>query len=338
MTTSAPAPRRRNPLPLIIIGIVLLALIAYIVVARIAYDTMSLRGTRTPREVLAPQMAYQDVSFPSRGRDYPVYAFWQTTTPDAPVIINVHGYGGSRYQPFIQNRAQILVDLGYNVLSLDLSDNGGQTIEDGRISMGFDERYDVLGAYDYLISQGYAPEKIGLVGESMGAATSLMAAELQPSIKIIWADSPFRDAPEVLREQAGVLGFPSFIVSGSLVWAQVMSNDDIAQASPMTDAANLAENDQSVYLITCVEDQVVNPHHGHDLYAQFQELGIDVQFWELGCTDHATGILFAPEEYVARLGAFLGNHFGMALPEAEATAEPRAEATPEATVEATPDA
>jgi uncharacterized protein len=220
MTTSAstpPAPRRRNLIPIIVIGVILLAVIAYIVVARIAYDSMSLRGTRAPHEVLAPQSAHEEVSFLARGRNYPVYAFWQTTTPDAPVIINVHGYIGSRYQPFIQMRADTLVSLGYNVLSLDLSDNGGQTIEDERISMGFDERYDVLGVYDYVISLGYAPEKIGLVGESMGAATSLLTAELQPSIKIIWADSPFRDAPEVLEEQAGALGFPSFVVSGALV-------------------------------------------------------------------------------------------------------------------------
>ena len=317
MTTSQPVRSpRRNLIPLIVIGVILLAVIAYIVVARIAYDTMSLRGTRSPHTVLAPETAYEEVSFPSRGRSYPVYAFWQTTTPDAPVIINVHGYGGSRYQRFIQNRAAVLVNLGYNVLSVDLSDNGGQTVEDGRISMGFDERYDVLGAYDHLISLGFAPEQIGLVGESMGAATSLMTAILQPSIKIIWADSPFRDAPEVLGEQAGALGFPSFVVSGALVWAQVLANDNIVEASPMQGAASLAENDQSVYLITCVEDQIVNPHHAHDLYADYQAAGVDVQFWELDCTDHATGILFAPDEYVERLSAFLGDHFASVLPDA----------------------
>lgn len=340
MSTSRSAPRRRNLIPIIVIGVIVLAIVAYIVVARLAYDSMSLRGTRSPHVQTAPLTAYEDVTFPSRGRDYTVYAFWQTTTPDAPVIINVHGYIGSRYQRFIQNRAQALVDLGYNVLSLDLSDNGGQTIEDNRISMGFDERYDVLGAYDYLISQGYAPEKIGLVGESMGAATSLMAAILQPTIKIVWSDSPFRDAPEVLREQAGALGFPSFVVSGAMVWAQVLSNDNIAEASPMQGAESLAANDQSVYLITCVEDQIVNPHHANDLYAEYQAANVDVQFWEIPCTEHATGILFTPEEYIARLGEFLGNHFGMPLPAevlAEATDAPLSD-TPEATAEATPSA
>lgn len=300
--TAASSPRRKRLL-YFLAGLILFALGAYIVMARVAYDTMSLTGDLRPE--LLPDTPYEEVSFPSRGRDYPVYAFWQTTSPDAPVIISVHGYKNSRYTDYIQNRADILVNLGYNVLTPDLSDNGGKTIEDGRISMGFDERYDVLGAYDYLISQGFTADKIGLVSESMGAATSLLAAELEPSIKVIWADSPFSDAPQVLREQAGVFGLPGFIVSGGLLWGRLLSNDNVFEASPMRAAATLAENDQSVYLMTCMSDEIVNPHHARDLFPIYQAAGVDVQFWEIACTQHATGILSDPEEYTERLREFL---------------------------------
>lgn len=301
-TSPTPAPRRSRVL-LIVIGVLLLLMVAYVLLARVAYDTMSLTGELRPE--LLPQTAYEEVSFPSRGRDYPVYAFWQTTSPDAPVIINVHGYKNSRYTTYIQNRADILVNLGYNVLSPDLSDNSGRTVEDGRISMGFDERYDVLGAYDYLLAQGFTADRIGLVSESMGAATSLLTAELQPSIKVIWADSPFSDAPMVLTEQAGALGFPGFIVSGGLAWGQLLSNDNVYEASPIRAAASLAQNDQAVYLVTCTTDAIVNPHHARDLYPAYQAAGVDVQLWEIGCSEHATGILFTPDEYTQRLGEFL---------------------------------
>lgn len=242
MTTATPVPAstpspRRNRLLIIIAVIVVLLLLAYIALARVAYD--------------------------------------------------------------------ILIALGYNVLTPDLSDNSGKTFEDGRISMGFDERYDVLGAYDYLLAQGFTADRIGLVEESMGAATSLLAAELEPSIKVIWADSPFSDAPEVLAEQAGMFGLPGFIVSGGLVWGQVLSNDNVNDAVPMDAAATLAENDQSVYLVTCTTDLVVNPHHARDLYPVYQAAGVDVQLWEIPCDSHATGILFTPEEYTQRLGGFL---------------------------------
>lgn len=301
-TPVTPSPRRRRLL-WILFGTLLLAVIAYIILARIAYDTMSLTGELRPE--LLPERPYEEVSFPSRGRDYPVYAFWQTTSPDAPAIINVHGYKNSRYTHYIQDRANYMVDMGYNVLTPDLADNSGKTVEDGRISMGFDERYDVLGAFDYLLSLGFTPDRIGLVSESMGAATSLLTAELQPDIKVIWADSPFSDAPMVLREQAGVFGLPGFIVSGGLVWGRILSNDDVADASPIRAAASLAANHQAVYLITCEQDQIVNPHHARDLYPAYQAAGVDVQLWEIPCTDHATGILYTPDEYVSRLREFL---------------------------------
>jgi dipeptidyl aminopeptidase/acylaminoacyl peptidase len=302
-SATVPASPRRKYLLFFLAGLIVIALGAYIVITRIAYDRMSLTGDLRPE--LLPDTPYEEVSFPSRGRDYPVYAFWQTTTPDAPVIINVHGYKNSRYTDYIQNRADILVRLGYNVLSPDLADNSGKTFEDGRISMGFDERYDVLGAYDYLIAQGFTPDKIGLVSESMGAATSLLTAAMEPTIKVIWADSPFSDAPTVLGEQAEVLGMPRFVVSGGLLWGQILSNDNVFEASPIKVADVLAANDQAVYLVTCTTDAVVNPHHAHDLYPVYQDAGVDVQLWEIGCDQHATGILFAPEEYTERLRDFL---------------------------------
>jgi uncharacterized protein len=302
-TTPSSASPHRNRLLFLIAGLIILILGAYIVVARIAYDRMSLTGDLRPE--LLPQTPYEEVSFSSRGRDYPVYAFWQTTSPDAPAIINVHGYKNSRYTEYIQGRADILVNLGYNVLSPDLADNSGKTYEDGRISMGFDERYDVLGAYDYLISLGFTSDQIGLVSESMGAATSLLTAALEPSIKVIWADSPFSDAPAVLGEQAEVLGMPRFVVGGGLLWGRLLSNDNVFESSPIQLGDTLAANDQAVYLSTCTTDAVVHPHHPRDLYAAYQAAGVDVQLWEIGCEQHATGILFTPEEYTERLREFL---------------------------------
>ncbi len=295
------SPKRR--IAYLLIGILMLLVIIYIFIAHMAYDLISLPDQTFP--VVLPDRPYEEVSFLSHGRTYPVYAFWQTTKPDAPVIINVHGYKNSRYSEYIQNRARILLDMGYNVLTPDLSDNGGKTIEDGRISMGFDESYDVLGGYDFLISKGFKPEQIGLVGESMGAAISLRVARFQPEIKVIWADSPYLDAPLVLREWTEAAGFPSFLVTGGLIWGQIFSNDAINAVSPITEGADLAAHKQAVYLMTCASDTIVNPHHAKDLYADYQAKGVDVQFWEIQCTDHASGISFDRAEYIKRLGEFL---------------------------------
>jgi dipeptidyl aminopeptidase/acylaminoacyl peptidase len=300
----AASKRLRHRIAIILISLFILVIIVHVFAARMAYDFIS--NSPQPFTVILPDTTFEEVSFLSHERNYLVYAFWQTTKPDAPVIINVHGYKGSRYAKYIQDRAKTLLDVGYNVLTPDLSDNGGKTIEDGRISMGFDEKYDVLGSYDFLISKGFEPERIGLVTESMGAAASLLAMQIQPQLKVIWADSPFSDAPMVLREQASNLNVPSFVIDGSLVWAKILSNDDVFSVSPIRLGEDLAINKHSVYLTTCESDAVVNPHHARDLYAKYKTLGVDVQFWEnKNCDEHIGGFLFDRDEYTKQLSKFL---------------------------------
>lgn len=58
---------------------------------------------------------------------------------------------------------------------------------------GESERHDVLGAVDHLLSQGYAPGRIGVIGASLGACAALMAAAEEPAIAAVVADSPRRD-------------------------------------------------------------------------------------------------------------------------------------------------
>jgi len=206
-------------------------------------------------------------------------------------------------------RAQALVDLGYTVLSIDLNDNGGQTVNDDRISFGDGERYDVLGAFDYLLEQGFPSDKIGLVGESLGGATILLAAQIEPRIRAIWADSPYSDAPMVLRERSQSFGYPPFIVDLALLWSS-LSTDDPRRAVPIRHGTRLAAAGQSVYLMTCEEDTSVFPHHARDMYAQFTQDRVNVQLWNIPCLSHATGRLFTPIEYMSRLDAFLQANLG----------------------------
>src|SRR5258708_23296008 len=84
-----------------------------------------------------PSGEYQDVTFPSRGQNYRVYAYYLPGKAHAPVLINVHGYKGTRHDQGELDRAAGLRALGYNVLSLDLTDNGGAPIGNGPISWGY---------------------------------------------------------------------------------------------------------------------------------------------------------------------------------------------------------
>ena len=103
-----------------------------------------------------------------RGTFFP--ASISSGTASNKTIIVVHGYTSNR---LVKGRTPKLVEhfvpKGYNVLAFDLSSQGKS---DGNlITLGLHEKYDLLGAVDYLKSRDHAGDHIGVIGFSMGAAT-----------------------------------------------------------------------------------------------------------------------------------------------------------------------
>ncbi len=298
------SPKRR--FLLFITSAVLLAVITiYAAVSLQAYNTLSLPDMQ--HSTATPSGDYQDVSFLSRGQSYQVYGFF-TSAPGAQALISVHGYRRNRRDDYHLKRAAYLHDLGYNVLSIDLSDSGGDTVAQGRISMGFRERWDVLGAYDYLLSKGFAPDHIGLVGESMGAATVLLAGALDSRIRAIWADSPYTRADTLAGEQAEKGGFPRIVVPGGMVWGVILSGDRLWEAAPIDAGPAFAAHKQAVYLVHCMPDQRVFFHHSVDLNAAYQSAGVDVTFWPVPDGEHTSALVNHRDEYLQRLDAFFKQH------------------------------
>ncbi len=304
-SSSKPIHARRLGLRLLI-GLLIGVFVIYSGVSLLAYNDMSFAKRHFASGT--PGGVFNDVSFAARGQDYLVRAFYLPGLPDMPALVDVHGYNMSRHSEYHLRRTNGLRDLGYTVLSLDLSDNGGDTFQNGRISMGFSERWDVLGAYDYLLTKGFAPGRIGLVSESMGAATSLVAASMEPGIGAVWADSPFEDASIVLGEQAAMHNYPPVIIAGGMVWGVLIVGERIWEVKPIADGPKLAAHHQAIFLVATRGDHTVLFHHGTDLYAAFQAAGVDATFWEVPDLDHVKTITVYYDEYMRRLKAFFGLH------------------------------
>ncbi len=275
-------------------------IMAYVFMSVQAYNAVSLPPLPRPRNM--PTERYENVHFSSRGQNYQVVAFWFAGQPGAPVLITVHGYKGSRYDE-LPVTAQYHA-LGYNVLSVDLSDSAGDTVGNGRISMGYSERWDVLGAFDYLLARGYTPDQIGLVGVSMGAATVLLAAEVDPRIRAVWADSAYARADTELGEQAVLDGLSPLFVPGGMLAGLLISGDRLWEAAPITGAPDLAAHRQAVYLVHCDDDIVVPVHHGIELYHAFRAAGVNVTFWQVPGGEHAAAIAYHQAEYLRRFDTF----------------------------------
>ncbi len=297
----------RRLLRIFIALLVVIILIGYPLISLFAYNTLSLPGAK---QTATPNTPFEDVKFPSRGQNYLVSAYYIKSSADAQTLILVHGWKGSRHGRGEIERTQDLQKLGYNILSLDLTGSAGETVGIGRITMGYLERYDVLGAFDYLLGLGVPAQKIGLVGTSMGGATVILAAGLEPRLKAIWADSPFADPFVAVSEQTETFGFPRLIVPGGMLWSMMITGQRLWESRAVDQGAGLAQGKQALQLAHCVNDNFVFFHHSKDIQAAFLPLGVNVSLWSETCVTERSKIIHAVMfddfhvVYLQRLDAF----------------------------------
>ena len=113
------------------------------------------------------------------------------------LVVLVHGKGG-----FWSEMAAIGRDLnraGYDVLLFDLRGHGQS--DPARLSMGRRERVDLRAVLAWGERQGFPADRIGWLGQSMGASALVMEAAGNPRIRVAVLDSPFGHLPELLDDQ-----------------------------------------------------------------------------------------------------------------------------------------
>lgn len=130
-----------------------------------------------------------------------LFARYYHTRDGAPLQIQCHGYRGNPLREF-SGGGLVAIENGYNVLMIYQRAHG---LSEGRtISFGEKERLDLLNWINYSIRE-LGADKIALMGISMGAATVLMASELElPSeVKCIAADCPYSTTEEIIKLVVG---------------------------------------------------------------------------------------------------------------------------------------
>jgi hypothetical protein len=162
-------PRRGlSPRLVVLIALPLVLLALYLLVA-LAMVYLATRPEHHPLEAHPSQLGlqYEDVSFKPRGGDIELKGWLLKGSPQAPYLIFVHGIGDQRTgNKALDLAARLLRDGGYNILLFDLraqGESGGSFVSAGEF-----ERFDVLGAYDFVTSQGAVPGRVGLVSRSYG--------------------------------------------------------------------------------------------------------------------------------------------------------------------------
>ena len=127
--------------------------------------------------------------------------------PGAPTLLTFHGYRSMALRDCAGAFA-LGQKLGFNVLAVDQRSHGKS---DGQaITFGIRERYDCLDWINYCNDRFGKDRPIVLSGISMGAATVLMASELElpDNVVCIMADCPYASPAGIICKVAKEMGYP----------------------------------------------------------------------------------------------------------------------------------
>lgn len=254
---------------------------------------------------------YETVSFPSRDANLQLSGWYVEADPAAPVIIVVDGLGGCKYAQATLVPAGILWHDGFNVLMIDLRNTGDSDFDNGYSAIGNKEYADVLGAWDWLVQEkGFAPERIGILGNSLGAGAVLFAFQHEERITAIALNSPFANLPQIIREEMQNKGFPSFLAPAAIIVGRLVGGQDLVEHNPID--ALLSAGQRPVWVVHSAADARIAIHHSYQLQEAAQQAGLNVTFWFIDDVGHVRSPGVYPDEFRAQLGGFFRTHLAAA--------------------------
>jgi dienelactone hydrolase len=219
---------------------------------------------------------------------------WYVPPQNGAVVMLQHGYK-SRRQPQL-NEAKMLYDAGYGAL---LTTVRAHDESDGElITFGYHEMADLEAWHDFLLSRPEVdPDKIGMLGVSMGGSLVLQYAAQHEEIKAVIAHSPFSSLDDTVNTSVRYfLDLPDWTVSVVVplvvFWGEQFGGFDSAEIDAKQWIDDIAP--RPVFLLDAGQDIVVSADSTELLYAAAREPKF---FWQCPECDHAALDVQRPEEF-----------------------------------------
>ncbi len=246
---------------------------------------------------------YKDVSFKDIQGKINLKGWYFESRNSTKTVILAHGYRNNRLQFGEQTLDMIKVFLlnGYNVLAFDFRNSG---LSEGKMTtVGFYEEDDLLGAVKYVKSQN--SKNIILLGFSMGASTSILAAADSKDVDAVIADSPFSDLGSYLDGNLSVWSpLPSIFNGITLMSVKTLLGIDPSSVSPKNAIGRIAP--RPVMFIHSKADRDIPVSNSAELYRIYSAAaGNNTEFWQLENAGHAKAYTSSPKEYMDRVLKFL---------------------------------
>lgn len=286
----------------ILVVVSVLALVVYVGLSFVVANVISV----PPRQALvgdpgsAYGLAYEDTTFPARTDGLDISAWFLPAAESERAIILVHGKGQNRTLEFGARYLELAAALhehGFAVLMLDMRGHGKSG--DSRFTYGIREKRDVLGAVDWLRERGFEAGHIGVLGVSMGAASSIRATADEPAIGALVSDSSFAEFfPIVEGSFTNESGLPGFFLPPSVLALRVLTGEDIRSLRPVEDMATIPP--RPVLIIHAQGDGLIPVSHAH----QLAEAAPGSEVWIIDVDAHARTYNADPDAYVQRVVEF----------------------------------
>jgi uncharacterized protein len=236
----------------------------------------------------------RDVTFPSS--DGVELAGWYAPGRNGAAVILAHGSHGDRESTLPQLRS--LTRAGYAVLAYDARGHGDSDGDPN--ALGWTGAADVAGAVAFLRREGVDPDRIGMLGLSMGGEEALRAAAEDGDLSAVVADgagAATRGDQTLLDEGA----MASSVTWASLRLASLVSGDD--EPAPLKDI--VAGIDAPVLLIAS------NAEGERTVDAAYQDrIGADAELWYVPDAGHTKADSVHPQEYEQRVLALFDSALG----------------------------
>jgi pimeloyl-ACP methyl ester carboxylesterase len=253
-------------------------------------------------------LAVEEAWIPSpRGR----LAAWFLPARNGHTLICCHGVNDNRAQ-WLRQVARLHADRGYGALLFDFAGHGES--EGSQVTYGAREREDVAAVLTYLRGRGDVDMAgIGIMGYSLGAITSVLLAAEEPVLRAVVIESGFAD----FEKDVGAIfhrftGLPAFPFANLIVfWGQRMAGVKLGDIRPASIIGRIAP--RAVFIISDLKDSLANePYDGEQLYAH---AGEPRRLWQVPDVEHVQAFNALPDEWIARVEAFLDEYFAGPLPE-----------------------
>lgn len=245
-------------------------------------------------------LEYESIEFTTSDR-LTLRGVWIPAAGSSKAIVILHGHGTS--YDFDVYRAPALHEAGFNVLLFDFRAHGRS---DGkRMTFGYEERRDVLGATEFLHRRGM--EHIGLLGFSYGGMVAMIFAGGNPAVEAVISDGGPVRIRTAIAARGVELGFPLWITR-PLAWL-------IVAITSIRLGVNLFQYEPILWVGKISPRPILFIHGDHDQYLpDFDELYAAArqpkELWRLAEAGHCNASQFYPEEHARRVIEFFSRTLG----------------------------